>query len=98
MGPSASRRWVTIVPLGHERSTKRRVSSGMGSRPWAFIDMGLPLFLLLGKPGACPWSHSVSLSLPHLPCSLVRTKFPNRVIYYEQSEGDSPLVRLQQAF
>src|SRR3954452_23244236 len=29
-----------MVPFGHRRSAKRRVSSGIGSRPCGFIDMG----------------------------------------------------------
>src|SRR5260370_40746318 len=81
MGPRASRNCVTSVPLGHRRWTSRRVSSGMGSKPWDFSDIG---HLVSGSNRGGhlpPTGYALSLSLPHLTCSLVWTEFPNRVIY-----------------
>src|SRR5260370_25309581 len=81
MGPRASRNCVTVVPLGHSRFTSRRVSSGMGSKPWDFSDMG---HLVCGsKMGGHlpPNGSTLSLSIPDGTRQLVRTEFPNRVIY-----------------
>src|SRR5258708_4623844 len=80
MGPRASRNCVTSVPLGHRRWTSRRVSSGMGSKPWDFSDIG-HLVSCSNRGGHLPpTGYALSLSLPHLTCSLVWTEFPNRVI------------------
>src|SRR5260370_40783518 len=52
----------------------------MGSKPWDFSGMG---HLVSGfKMGSHlpPNGYALSLSLPHLTCSLVWTDFPNRVI------------------
>src|SRR6266852_9072787 len=80
MGPRASRNCVTVVPLGHSRFTSRRVSSGMGSKPGDFSDMG---HLVSGsKMGGHlpPNGYALSLSIPDGTRQLVRTEFPNRVI------------------
>src|SRR5438128_11006350 len=80
MGPRASRNCVTVVPLGHSRFTSRRVSSGMGSKPGDFSDMG---HLVSGsKMGGHlpPNGYTLSLSIPDGTRQLVRTEFPNRVI------------------
>src|SRR6266481_8719345 len=96
MGPRASRNRVTVVPLGHSRFTSRRVSSGMGSKPGDFSDMG---HLVSGsKMGGHlpPNGYTLSLSIPDGTRQLVRTEFPNRVIY--EFIRRSPTIQLSLNF
>src|SRR6266699_7110083 len=75
MGPSPSRNRVAGVPLGQAFCTSRRVASGIGSSPWGFSDIK---HLLSADFFAFSFPYS---SRPSLSCLVVRTKFPNRVIY-----------------
>src|SRR5258707_12038646 len=80
MGPRASRNCVTVVPLGHSRFTSRRVSSGMGSKPGDFSDMGHLVSAFKMGGHLPPNGYALSLSIPDGTRQLVRTEFPNRVI------------------
>src|SRR6266705_6120473 len=75
MGPSPSRNRVAGVPLGQAFCTSRRVASGIGSSPWGFSDIK---HLLSADFVAFSFPYS---SRPSLSCLVVRTKFPNRVMY-----------------
>jgi len=45
----------------------------------------------LDKPSACPWRHSLPLSIPDGTGLLVYTYFPNRVIYRAHRRFIGPL-------